>query len=120
LRPELAPRLLTPLSRKLELLAACGLSATVVQTFDAGYAQGSAEEFVERDLHRGLGAADVVVGYDFTAGKGRSAGVDILRELLAARKVSLHVVSPVTEGGLVVSSTKIRELLLEGNVEGAA
>jgi riboflavin kinase/FMN adenylyltransferase len=40
--------------------------------------------------------------------------------MLLARGVALHVVQPVTEGGLVVSSTKIREFLLEGNVEAAA
>jgi riboflavin kinase / FMN adenylyltransferase len=119
LRPQLAPPLLTPLPRKLELFAACGLDAAVVQPFDLEYARADAAEFVERDLSRHLGAADVVVGHDFTAGKGRTR-VDGLRQLLAARGVRLTVVDPVASEGLVVSSTKIRELLLEGNVEGAA
>jgi riboflavin kinase/FMN adenylyltransferase len=74
---------------------------------------------VERDLAGRLGAAEVVVGYDFTAGHER-ARVDALRPLLAAAGLALHVVEPVTADGLVVSSTKIREFLLEGNVEAAA
>jgi riboflavin kinase / FMN adenylyltransferase len=119
LRPALTPPLLTPLPRKLELFGQCGLGAAVVQPFDLEYARTSAAEFVGRDLARSLGAADVVVGHDFTAGHNR-AGVEALRGLLETQGISLHVVEPVTCEGLVVSSTKTRELLLEGNVEGAA
>jgi riboflavin kinase/FMN adenylyltransferase len=119
LRPQLAPPLVTPLPRKLELLAAQGLDATVVQPFDLGYAATPAEEFVARDLAGRVGCAEVVVGYDFTAGHER-ARVDALRAVLARHGLLLHVVEPVTADGLVVSSTKIREFLLEGNVEAAA
>jgi riboflavin kinase/FMN adenylyltransferase len=119
LRPGLLPPCLTPLPRKLELLAACGLDAAVVQRFDLGYAASSAAEFVARDLAGGLGAAVVVVGQDFTAGHGRTR-VDGLRPLLREHGIELAVVEPVTSDGLVVSSTKIRELLLEGNVAAAA
>jgi riboflavin kinase/FMN adenylyltransferase len=119
LRPALAPPLVTPLPRKLELLAAYGVDATVVQPFDLGYARTPAREFVARDLAGLLRCADVVVGYDFTAGHER-ARVDALRPLLAAAGILLHVVEPVTADGLVVSSTKVREFLLEGNVEAAA
>jgi riboflavin kinase/FMN adenylyltransferase len=119
LRPALAPPLVTPLARKLELLAGQGMHATVVQPFDLAYAQTPARDFVARDLVARLGCAEVVVGYDFTAGHER-ARVDALRPLLAASGVLLHVVDPVTADGLVVSSTKIREFLLEGNVEAAA
>ena len=119
LRPALAPPLLTPLSRKLGLLAESGLDAVVVQPFDLAYAASDAAEFVARDLVGHLGAAEVVVGHDFTAGKGRTR-VDGLRQLLAARGVALTLVDPVAWEGLVVSSTKIRELLLEGQVEAAA
>ncbi|HET8539340.1 MAG TPA: riboflavin biosynthesis protein RibF [Anaeromyxobacter sp.] len=119
LRPQLAPPLLTPLARKLELFAQHAMDAAVVQPFDLGYAATPAAEFVRRDVAGGVGAAEVVVGYDFTAGHER-ARVDALRPLLAAHGVLLHVVEPVTSDGLVVSSTKIREFLLEGNVEAAA
>ena len=119
LRPQLAPPLLTPLPRKLELLGGCGLDAAVVQPFDLAYAATEAAEFVARDLAGHLGARDVVVGQDFTAGKGRTR-VDRLHELLAAHGARLTVVDPVASEGLVVSSTKIRELLLEGQVEAAA
>ncbi len=119
LRPQVAPPLITPLGRKLELLAGCGLDAVVVHPFDLDYARSGAAEFVDRDLHDLLGAAEVVVGQDFTAGKGRTR-VEGLRALLEARGMRLTVVQPVESEGMVVSSTKIRQLLLEGNVEAAA
>jgi riboflavin kinase/FMN adenylyltransferase len=119
LRPQLAPPTLTPLARKLELLAECGLEATVVQPFTLEYARTSAAEFVARDLAGALGAAAVVVGHDFTAGHER-ARVDALRPLLAASGIALEVVAPVSAEGLVASSTKIREFLLEGKVDAAA
>lgn len=119
LRPELAPPVLTPLPRKLELLAGLGLDAAVVQPFDRAYAATPAAGFVARDLAGRLGIRHVVVGQDFTAGRERSR-VDALRPLLQARDIALHVVEPVTADGLVVSSTKIREFLLEGNVSAAA
>lgn len=119
LRPELAPPLLTPLARRLELFAECGLDAALVQTFDRDYARTTAEEFVARDLSARLGAHDVVVGYDFTAGRDRLRG-RALQPLLEAQGMTLEVVEPVTLDGLVASSTKIREFLLEGLVDAAA
>lgn len=119
LRPQLAPPLVTSLPRKLELLAEAGMDVAVVQPFDLGYAGTSAAEFVARDLAGRLGVRDVIVGQDFTAGRDRTR-VDGLRPLLDRHGISLHVVEPVTSDGLVVSSTKIREFLLEGNVEAAA
>jgi riboflavin kinase/FMN adenylyltransferase len=119
LRPGLAPPVLTPLPRKLELLSDFGLDAAVVQPFTLEWAGTTAREFVEREVAGRLGVADVVVGWDFTAGHER-ARVDALRPLLAAQGVALHVIEPVTSDGLLVSSTKIREFLLEGKVEAAA
>ena len=95
------------------------MDATVIQPFDLAYAGTPASEFVARDLASRLGCADVVVGYDFTAGHER-ARVDALRPLLAAAGVRLNLIEPVTADGLVVSSTKVREFLLEGNVQAAA
>jgi len=119
LRPGLAPPLLTPVARKLELLADHGMDATVVQPFDHAYAATPAADFVAGDLAGGLQAAEVVVGYDFTAGHER-ARVDALRPMLRERGIALQVVEPLSSDGLLVSSTKIREFLLEGKVEAAA
>ena len=118
LQPELAPKLITTLPRKLELFAEAGLSATVVVPFTDAYARTPAEAF-EASLLDELGAAHLVVGRDFTYGARRAGTVATLAGAAARHAASLHVVEPVTVEGVVASSSRIREYLLEGRV-GAA
>jgi riboflavin kinase / FMN adenylyltransferase len=119
--PDLAPKLLTPLSLKLDLMEAMGLDAVVLQSFDRSYAALTAEEFLARDLFGGLAPDVVVVGPDFTYGSGRSGDAATLRAACGERSVSFFQHPPVTvDGGGVVSSTKIREFVAEGRVAAAA
>jgi riboflavin kinase / FMN adenylyltransferase len=118
LAPEYAPPLISSPSRKRELLAGAGVEELVVQTFDRAFAATEPESFV--DLLSATLVGEVVVGHDFTYGRGRRGTVDTLRAGLQQRGVRLQVVAPVTVNGLVVSSTKIREFTLEGRVEAAA
>jgi riboflavin kinase / FMN adenylyltransferase len=118
LQPELAPKLITLLPRKLELFEAAGLAAAVVQPFTLEYARTSPEEF-ERSLFEALGASHVVFGFDFTYGEGRKGTVETLARAAAGRGAAVHVVPPVTVDGVVASSSKIREYILEGRVQAA-
>ena len=118
LAPKLAPPLITPLSRKLELLAAAGVDACLIVPFTPALAASSAPDFVDHILCEELRAREVVVGHDFTYGAGRLGTVDTLRAQGAKRGISVSVIPAITMGGLVASSTKVRELALEGNVEG--
>ncbi len=105
LQPELAPKLITTLSRKLELFAASGLAAAVVLPFTPAYATTSAEDF-EASLLDGLSVAHLVVGQDFTYGARRSGTVASLRKAALARSAQVHVVEPVTVEGVVASSSR--------------
>lgn len=118
LQPDLAPKLITTLRRKLELMEAAGLSAVIVQPFTLEYARTSPEDF-ERAVLDVVGARHLVVGADFTYGRARAGTVETLREAARPRGAQLHVVAPVTVDGVVASSTKVREYILEGRV-GAA
>jgi len=118
LAPEYAPPLIASPSRKRELLAEAGVQELVVQSFDRAFAGTEPERFVE--LLAATFVAEVVVGHDFTYGRGRAGTADTLRAGLQRHGIRLHVVPPVTVNGLVVSSTKIREFTLEGRVEAAA
>ena len=118
LQPELAPKLITTLSRKLELFASCGLAAAVVVPFTRAYAATPAEAF-EASLLDGLRVAHLVVGQDFTYGARRSGTVATLRRAALPRSAEVHVVEPVTVEGVVASSSRIREYLLEGRVAAA-
>ncbi|RKH08558.1 bifunctional riboflavin kinase/FAD synthetase [Corallococcus praedator] len=118
LQPELAPKLITLLPRKLELLATCGLDSVVVQPFTRDYARNSPADF-EAALLDTLGVGHVVVGSDFTYGAHRAGTVTTLREAAAKRGAQVHIVQPVHVDGVVASSSRIREYILEGRV-GAA
>jgi riboflavin kinase/FMN adenylyltransferase len=117
--PHLAPPMITPLPRRLELLAGAGADVIVIETFDAAFAALPASAFVEEVLARDLGARHLVVGYDFTFGQGRKGTAPLLIGLGKKLGVGVTVVPPVSAGGVVCSSTKIREFVLEGRVEGA-
>jgi riboflavin kinase/FMN adenylyltransferase len=119
LAPALAPPLLCSPERKRELIAEAGIDHLVLEPFTPALAAHTPEEFIDRVLVAGLGAREVVVGYDFTYGRQRQGDPETLRAAGAARGFAVHVVPQVTVHGLVASSTKIREFLLEGNVEGA-
>jgi riboflavin kinase/FMN adenylyltransferase len=119
LAPAFAPPLITPLSRKLELIAATGVSATVVEPFDRTFAARSPDQFIDEVLVKGLGAKHVIVGYDFTFGQKRAGTVQLLAELGPPRGFGVTVVAPVSADGIVCSSTKVREFVLEGRVAGA-
>jgi riboflavin kinase/FMN adenylyltransferase len=120
LAPSFAPPLIATPARKLELLAAAGLDVAVLEPFDRAFASKSAEEFVGGVLAGALGARHVVVGYDFTFGQKRSGNVQLLADLGPRHGFGVTVVAPVTVDGIVCSSTKVREFVLEGRVDGAA
>jgi len=124
-RPESAPKVLTPLDQKLELLDAAGfLDTTCVLTFDEARSREPAEQFVHEVLVEGLGARLVVVGADFHFGHRRHGNVRLLEQMGAELHFEVVGLGLVTaEGdssGMPYSSTKIRELLGAGDVATAA
>jgi riboflavin kinase / FMN adenylyltransferase len=118
LQPELAPRLITPLPRKLQLMEAAGLDVVVVLPFTLEFARTPARDFETMLFDRARLPA-VVVGRDYTYGAHRTGTVITLAEAALARGAVVAVVDPVTVGGVVASSSRIREYILEGRV-GAA
>ncbi len=117
--PHLAPPMIMSLATRLATLEVCGAQFALVETFDANLAAMSPEAFVLEYLHRDLGVAHVVVGYDFAFGKGRKGNTQQLIQLAQSVSMGVDVLEPVTVNGLVCSSTKVREFVLEGRIEGA-
>ncbi|MGH9169615.1 MAG: adenylyltransferase/cytidyltransferase family protein [Acidimicrobiales bacterium] len=117
-RPESAPKLLTDLAQKLELLQATGVDDVVVLRFDEARASETAEDFVDDVLVSQLSAAAVVVGRDFHFGKARGGNVALLENMGADRDMTVVPFDLVSEGdgGEVVSSTRIRHLLEAGDL----
>lgn len=123
LRPGSAPRLLTTLEQKLELLAGCGVDATVVVPFDEVRAAETPAEFVEEVLVDCLRVRAVVVGQDFHFGKDRTGNVAVLTEL--GEQFGFEVAGvpllPRPDGTVEsVSSTSIRRALTIGDIGTAS
>lgn len=111
---------LTPLPVKLELLAALGLNETFVIDFGPELSSLSAETFATQVVAKGLGTSHVVVGYDFTYGKGRTGTPAELAVLGAKLGYGVDIVEPVAREGVIFSSSQVREHLRRGEMEEAA
>jgi riboflavin kinase/FMN adenylyltransferase len=111
---------LTPLPLKLELLKALGLDQTFVIAFDQALASLSAEAFAAEVVAKGLGASHVVVGHDFSFGKGRTGTTEGLASLGRTLGFGVDVVAPVGAHGATFSSSRIREHLRQGETREAA
>lgn len=120
LQPGRAPRLLTTLEQKLELLEAAGVDVTIVEPFDREFARLPAERFVREILYERIDPLEVYVGYDFRYGRDREGSMRTLTELGPHLGFSVTIVPEVKLGSRDVNSTRIRELLEQGNVREAA
>jgi riboflavin kinase/FMN adenylyltransferase len=118
--PAKAPPLIMSPERRLALLAEAGIDIAVVEPFTREFAAIEAETFVRRVLAHDLAAADVVVGYDFSFGRGRAGNVERLGELGRELGLGVAVIPPVSVDGLPCSSTRVRELCAAGEVAAAA
>jgi riboflavin kinase/FMN adenylyltransferase len=122
LRPEICPDNLIGVHQKLQLLAETGIDATLLLRFDRELADLPAREFVEHVLVGALGVRTVLVGRDFRFGRGGAGNPELLADLGREFGFTVDVVDDVRaiDPGRRVSSTWIRELLAEGDVETAA
>jgi riboflavin kinase/FMN adenylyltransferase len=116
-RPEAAPKLLTSLDAKAELIANLGVEELVVIPFDQGFAHQTPQEFIDHILVDKLKATRVSVGENFRFGH-RAAGDPEMLD--ADRRFETRVVPLVEVEGEIVSSSHIRGLVLSGEVRVAA
>ncbi len=113
IRPEAAPKLLTSLEVKAELIGALGVEELVVIPFDRAFAARSAQEFIDEILVSRLQAGHVSVGENFRF--GHRAGGDPAM-LAADSRFETRIVEMVEVDGEIVSSSHIRALILAGEV----
>jgi len=106
--------LITPLPRKLELIAAQGIEVTICLPFTKEFSQISAEEFVKEILIKKIGMKEIVIGYNYTFGRKREGNVELLKILGEKLGFKVHVIEPVMINGQIVSSSLVRELITAG------
>jgi riboflavin kinase/FMN adenylyltransferase len=119
LSPAHAPKLLTPFSRKAKLIANSGIDLLVVLPFNRELAHLSPLEFVRNILVRPLHTVAVHVGPNFRFGYRQAGDVEILEALGRQEGFQVEMMPLLEVRGQPVSSTRIRELLVEGSVHVA-
>ncbi|AZO08499.1 MULTISPECIES: bifunctional riboflavin kinase/FAD synthetase [unclassified Mesorhizobium] len=120
-RPDLPLFVLTPPPMKARLLSRLGFAALVEQPFTRDFAALSAEAFVTDVLEKNLGISHAVTGFDFHFGKDRQGGPAFLMAAGERHGFGVTLVDAFRdEGAEVVSSSRIRALLCEGDVAEAA
>jgi riboflavin kinase/FMN adenylyltransferase len=120
LAPERAPKVLTPLERKAQLIEALGIDLLVVLPFTKDLARLSPLEFVRDILTGRLHATAVHVGPNFRFGYRQSGDIEVLRAIARREGFHVEVMPEVDLRGERVSSTRIRELLSAGQVHVAS
>jgi len=115
-KPDVPPFRLTTLDQREQLFAHAGADAMLVFEFNAQLAATTSTDFISEILARQIGAAGVVTGDDFTYGKGRTGSVEELREVGSQHGIVAEAVAPVLIDGERVSSGRIREALVEGDI----
>ena len=115
-KPDTPPFRLTSLDQRERLFAAAGADAMLVFRFDAELANVTAHDFITDWLIARAGASGVVTGEDFTFGKSRGGNKGVLAEIGAAHGLTVETVGPVSEGGAIVSSSRIRAALITGDL----
>ena len=119
-RPDQTPFLLSPFRAKAHYLERFGVDTLFVLGFDAKIAAMPAQDFVTDILIKGFGALHVVVGYDYSFGRGRAGDAALLAWMGKMEGLGVSIIDPVANGGAVFSSTAVRELLQAGKPQDAA
>lgn len=116
LRPE-SIRLISTTEQKIELIEKAGIDVLVVIPFDREFAATTAQAFVDDILLATIGVRELVVGYDYAFGRGRQGTIEFLKEKGREHGFPVTVVEAHYENGMLVSSTRIRELVAEGRMD---
>jgi riboflavin kinase/FMN adenylyltransferase len=117
IRPGAAPKLITSLATRIELIAELGVRELVVIPFDDSFAAQTPQEFIDHVLVKRLGATHVSVGENFRFGHGAAGDPPMLS---ADARFDTRVVRLVEVDGEIISSSHIRALVTAGDVDHAA
>jgi riboflavin kinase / FMN adenylyltransferase len=116
MRPEIGIKLISTYEQKVEMIELAGIDILVVIPFTRDFAATSAETFVDEVLIKTIRVRELVVGYDYAFGKGRQGNIELLKEQGQLKGFPVTVVEPYYVDDMLVSSSKIRELVSEGRM----
>ncbi len=117
LRPNIGLKLISTFDHKLELIKRSGVNFLICLEFNMELASTSAKEFLEMVFVKAIGVKELIIGYDYAFGRGREGDRKFLRDMGEIYGYNCHVLGPIKAEGEIVSSTKIRELVSDGNMK---
>jgi riboflavin kinase/FMN adenylyltransferase len=120
LSPKTCPPLLTPFKKKMMLIEKSGIDTVLCIEFTLGFSQISPFDFIKDILIEKVKAKKIVVGYNYHFGSNQRGDVEVLKQVCKLFQVDVEVMEPLRIGSTTVSSSKIRELIKEGEVEEAS
>jgi riboflavin kinase/FMN adenylyltransferase len=113
-RPQLAPKLIYPLAKKIHCLEQSGLDHAFVVDFDLHLCHLRPEEFVDQLKQSFPNLKYIIVGHDFGFGHNRQGNVELLKKLEKQHQFIVHVLDPIRQQSQTVSSTRIRQNIQSG------
>ncbi|MDE1191278.1 MAG: bifunctional riboflavin kinase/FAD synthetase [Arachidicoccus sp.] len=111
--------LLNTLSEKLHLLEECGMDNVIVVPFDKKFSSQTAEEYVKDFLVEKIHPHIIIIGYDHRFGKGRTGDYHTLEKYGAQLGFTVKEISEEVLNEISISSTRIRNALLSGDIKSA-
>jgi riboflavin kinase / FMN adenylyltransferase len=114
--PDHAPLLINTYREKEILIEASCIDVLICAPFTGKTAEMPAHRFVREMLVEKVGVSHLVVGYDYLFGKGREGNIDLLQRMGEYLGFSVEALEPIAKEGQVYSSTRIREMILQGQV----
>jgi riboflavin kinase/FMN adenylyltransferase len=110
-------KLLTTIDEKSEIIAKLGIDHLVILPFTREFSELSSEQYIEDILTEGLGTKVLVIGYDHRFGKNREGGIDYLLKHSDRFKIKIEEISRQEIENITISSTKIRNAIINGKVQ---
>ena len=119
LQPDLDLNLINSLEEKAELLEECGLDHLIIHPFTKEFSRTGSLEFVRNILVKKIGVRKLVIGYDHHFGRNREGSFEHLKEFGPVYGFDVEEIPAQDVNHVKVSSTKIRQALLDGEIETA-
>jgi len=117
-----SPPLITRHDQKMELIEQSGIDVLMCLPFDKAFAEIPAHDFIEKILVETIGMKAIVIGADYSFGKNRAGNISMLRsrgESLGFETIVSDWINDTETGAERISSTRIREIVMEGRVDQA-
>ena len=112
--------LLMHIDKKLEIFESLNLDIALIIPFDREFSKFSADEFLNKIIIKYFNPHSIIVGYDHHFGFNREGSPEFLKKYGKNNNIDVHIVEPVTDQDMIISSTHIRNLINSGFVRRAS